>query len=177
MPNTFLPRGAEAARGTTVLPLTTAQTSSLLSENRTSTRRLVPTLLAIQNFSSQNFPLSSPRGESRCERKHREIRDLADSSRSCFRPPPAATRSTILDRDRGSKSDPVSLSTRHRRDRGKKNVNKVGTRVVQADSTRRFIVERWREGGREEGRGPGVRVGNKSCPFSSGSKKGIAFEH
>lgn len=149
MPNTFLPRGAEAARGTTVLPLTTAQTSSLLSENRTSTRRLVPTLLAIRNFSSQNFPPSSPRGESRCERKHREIRDLADSSRSCFRPPPAATRSTILDRDRGSKSDPVSLSTRHRRDRGKKNVNKVGTRVVQADSTRRFIVERWGEGGRE----------------------------
>lgn len=42
MPNTFLPRGAEAARGTTVLPLTTAQTSTLLSENRTSTRRSVP---------------------------------------------------------------------------------------------------------------------------------------
>lgn len=120
----------------------------------------------MQNFSFQNVPLPFASFAVKVQ-DTRSRRPLVVSIDVFDHPPRRLVARYSIARDR--KATPfrfqrVTVA-------GEKNVNKVGRRA----RPRRFDSPihrgaRGRVGG--ERRGPGVRVGNKSCPFSSGSKKG-----
>ena len=121
----------------------------------------------MQNFSFQNVPLPFASFAVKVQ-DTRSRRPLVVSIDVFDHPPRRLVARYSIARDR--KATPfrfqrVTVA-------GEKNVNKVGRRASKAI---RLADSSWSEGtcgGGGERRGPGVRVGNKSCPFSSGSKKG-----